>query len=73
MVEPESVSDRHCILLYMSVEKMHIIFNMVHSISDINSLSKFQEIWIILTRVWEGIDGQADRQINRHTEYINIF
>ena len=41
----------------------------LHSISDINSIYKFKNIWRTFARVKACTDGRTDRQ----TEFVNIF
>ena len=52
-----------------TVNLMYAIFNLVHAISDMSNIFKFQNVWRIFTRVRACTDGQLERQ----TECINTF
>ena len=56
-------------LCRQTLNPIHTIFSTVNSISDMNNICKFHEVWRIFTRIKVYTDGQPDRQI----ECINNF
>ena len=54
--------ENSCVCLYRQVFcAMHIIFNTVHSILDMNCIRKFQRFWRIVVRVKTCTDGKLNR------------
>ena len=48
-------------LCRQTLRPIHTIFKTVYSISDINNIDQFQDIWRIFTRVRAYIDRQTDK------------
>ena len=60
-----------------TLSPIHIIFNTVNSISDINSMHIFKDIWRIFTKVEPCADGRTDRQnyqmhVKNHVTQLKI-
>ena len=60
-------------LCRQTMSRIYIFFNTVHSMSDMNNIYQFQNIWRIFTRVRAPTDRKTDGQTDRQTECINTF